>query len=61
MSEIGLGDKVLECRVWRPGVESLSGVKNGEGTVTLIVDEGERRYRVVWESGIYSWHKRMSW
>lgn len=57
MSEIGLGDKVFKCRSWRPGLEAYLEEVKGEGVVTLIIDNNEKKYRVVWGGGIYSWHK----
>lgn len=53
---INVGDRVLSCIPWTPGMEVPS--KKGEGLVTLITNEREARMiRVLWLSGSLSWHK----
>ena len=56
---INIGDRVLECTPWQPGVDYSHKKKRGEGIVTLIAkDETKehRRVRVLWTSGTVEWH-----
>ena len=53
-SAINVGDRVLRCIPWRPGVRSP---KRGEGVVTLITtDQDARLVRVLWITGTLEWH-----
>ena len=56
---ISVGDLVLRCVKWRPGVEEAS-THTGKGIVTLITepDDGEnkRLIRVLWKEGNFEWH-----
>ena len=55
-SAINVGDRVLHCITWTPGMKPLE--KRGEGVVTLITElEDDRRCRVLWTSGNFSWHE----
>ena len=55
---ISVGDHVLECTLWEPGVDYLDKKKRGEGIVTLIArgKEEHRKVRVLWTSGTMEWH-----
>jgi len=59
MSQLKIGDRVLECTRWKPGTKQ-QGKKLGEGVVTLIVDnvetEEDRKLRIIWKSGALTWH-----
>lgn len=50
---INVGDRVLSCIPWTPGMQITE--KKGEGIVTLITDDDERRARVLWATGILEW------
>ena len=53
-SAINVGDRVLRCVPWRPGIEAP---KKGEGVVTLITeDQDARLVRVLWVTGNLEWH-----
>lgn len=54
-TSINVGDRVLRCIPWRPGVKSPS---KGEGVVTLITEAEDepRLIRVLWVTGILEWH-----
>ena len=53
---INVGDRVLHCVLWTPGMEPTK--KRGEGLVTLITEsDQDRRCRVLWTSGSLSWHE----
>ena len=47
---ISVGDRVLQCIPWKPGMEPVE-VK-GEGLVTLIAED---RVRVMWTTGVFEW------
>ena len=54
---ISVGDLVLRCVKWRPGIDSSGST--GKGIVTLITEsdgEGERLIRVLWREGNFEWH-----
>ena len=55
-SSINVGDRVLRCLPWRPGM--TSGPKKGEGVVTLITEaqDESRLVRVLWVTGTLEWH-----
>lgn len=50
---INVGDRVLSCIPWKPGMQITE--KKGEGIVTLITEKEERKARVLWASGILEW------
>ena len=54
---ISVGDLVLRCVKWRPGIDPSGST--GKGIVTLITEsdgEGERLIRVLWREGNFEWH-----
>lgn len=54
---ISVGDLVLRCVKWRPGVEATRNT--GKGIVTLIAEpdgEKKRLIRVLWREGNFEWH-----
>ena len=56
MAKLNIGDRVLECIKWTPSHKGRDE-KLGEGVVTLIVEEEDRRkMRVVWQAGQIIWH-----
>lgn len=51
---INVGDRVLSCIPWKPGMQITE--RRGEGLVTLITEEEERRKaRVLWATGVLEW------
>ncbi len=55
-SDISVGDKVLRCNSWMPGV-FVDKNEMGEGIVTLIINQKNGiSMRVIWPSGIIKWH-----
>jgi len=52
-STINVGDRVLSCIPWKPGMQITE--KRGEGIVTLITEKEERRARVLWATGVLEW------
>lgn len=54
-SSLNIGDVVLRCLQWKPGIE---GVRSGKGLVTLIAEkDGDSRFiRVLWRNGEFEWH-----
>lgn len=53
---INIGDHVLQCIPWTPGM--VASTVLGEGVVTLIAEGGEdkRNIRVLWTTGVVDWH-----